>query len=260
MFDPSIGEWLEEDPLGFAAGDPNTRRYVGNDGTNALDPSGLEATELPAVDVKTPGNQVVGNRKLQYGDLGPKTGVGIAAVFTSTMGNPKNLKAAAQAYNNKGDHFNWYQVVTEDNNPLSWRKVDTNKKIDVIIALKAPYVDPPPGGYYSANGEAIGDAFDNLPWTYNDDNYGGRMDVTRNTKDPAFTFRDVPLSNKAGTTIKYKAWLVVLDGKGNFVAWAGTGIEWTWSNSSGTPEVSAAKTIQGEPDKELQPEKLFPPR
>lgn len=41
MFDPSIGQWFEEDPIGFLAGDGNLRRYVGNNATNGVDPTGL---------------------------------------------------------------------------------------------------------------------------------------------------------------------------------------------------------------------------
>lgn len=41
MFDPSVGRWYGEDQLGFAAGDANLYRYVGNHPTNATDPSGL---------------------------------------------------------------------------------------------------------------------------------------------------------------------------------------------------------------------------
>ncbi|MBI1916597.1 MAG: hypothetical protein HYS12_17955 [Planctomycetes bacterium] len=42
MFDPTIGRWTTEDPIGFEAGDANLFRYVGNDPTNATDPSGLK--------------------------------------------------------------------------------------------------------------------------------------------------------------------------------------------------------------------------
>jgi uncharacterized protein RhaS with RHS repeats len=41
MLDPSVGRWLEQDPLGFEAGDDNLYRYVGNSPTDATDPSGL---------------------------------------------------------------------------------------------------------------------------------------------------------------------------------------------------------------------------
>jgi RHS repeat-associated protein len=40
-YDPAIGQWLIEDPLSFAAGDENVRRYVGNDAILRLDPLGL---------------------------------------------------------------------------------------------------------------------------------------------------------------------------------------------------------------------------
>jgi RHS repeat-associated protein len=41
-YDPTVGRWLSEDPIGFAAGDTNLSRYVGNGATNFIDPSGLD--------------------------------------------------------------------------------------------------------------------------------------------------------------------------------------------------------------------------
>ncbi|WP_197740776.1 RHS repeat-associated core domain-containing protein [Tuwongella immobilis] len=38
--DPSTGRWTTQDPLGFAPGDPNLYRYVGNMATMLTDPSG----------------------------------------------------------------------------------------------------------------------------------------------------------------------------------------------------------------------------
>jgi RHS repeat-associated protein len=40
-YDPTLGQWLSEDPLSFAAGDENVRRYVRNDTILRLDPLGL---------------------------------------------------------------------------------------------------------------------------------------------------------------------------------------------------------------------------
>jgi RHS repeat-associated protein len=40
-YDSSTGRWISQDPIGFAAGDANLYRYVGNKPTNARDPSGL---------------------------------------------------------------------------------------------------------------------------------------------------------------------------------------------------------------------------
>jgi RHS repeat-associated protein len=41
-YDATIGRWMSEDPIGFAGGDANLSRYVGNGPTNAIDPSGLQ--------------------------------------------------------------------------------------------------------------------------------------------------------------------------------------------------------------------------
>lgn len=46
MLIPTIGRWLEEDPLGFEAGDANFYRYVGNNPTNAVDPHGTDIVEI----------------------------------------------------------------------------------------------------------------------------------------------------------------------------------------------------------------------
>jgi RHS repeat-associated protein len=40
IYDPFTGRWLTTDPDGFGAGDDNLYRFVGNDSTNATDPSG----------------------------------------------------------------------------------------------------------------------------------------------------------------------------------------------------------------------------
>src|SRR5215207_6529095 len=40
MYDPVVGQFLEEDPSGFAPGDSHLFRYVENAPTNATDPSG----------------------------------------------------------------------------------------------------------------------------------------------------------------------------------------------------------------------------
>jgi len=41
MYDPTVGRFLEEDPIGFEGVDANTSRYVGNNATNATDAMGL---------------------------------------------------------------------------------------------------------------------------------------------------------------------------------------------------------------------------
>jgi hypothetical protein len=52
MYDPTVGRFLEEDPIGPESGDMNFYRYCGNSPTNATDPTGLAGAPLPA---PTPG-------------------------------------------------------------------------------------------------------------------------------------------------------------------------------------------------------------
>jgi len=41
-YDPQLGRWLSQDPLGFTAGDANLYRYAGNRAASLADPSGLQ--------------------------------------------------------------------------------------------------------------------------------------------------------------------------------------------------------------------------
>ncbi len=41
-YDPSVGRWISEDPIGFEAGDANLNRYVGNNIVAVIDPDGLK--------------------------------------------------------------------------------------------------------------------------------------------------------------------------------------------------------------------------
>jgi RHS repeat-associated protein len=48
-YDPAIGRFLSEDPLGFSGDDENLYAYVGNDPTDLVDPLGLQSsTPRPA--------------------------------------------------------------------------------------------------------------------------------------------------------------------------------------------------------------------
>jgi hypothetical protein len=49
-YDSSVGRFISVDPMGFGAGDTNLYRYVGNNSTNATDPSGeLAWFVIPAI-------------------------------------------------------------------------------------------------------------------------------------------------------------------------------------------------------------------
>ncbi len=45
-YDAQLGKWISEDPLGFAAGDINTTRYVANAPLTYTDPTGLIAVNI----------------------------------------------------------------------------------------------------------------------------------------------------------------------------------------------------------------------
>ena len=47
-YNPVTQQWMEQDPIGFAAGDSNLKRFVGNDPINAVDPSGLIQAGQPS--------------------------------------------------------------------------------------------------------------------------------------------------------------------------------------------------------------------
>jgi RHS repeat-associated protein len=51
-YDPSVGRFISQDPIGFSAGDSNLYRYVLNSPVNATDPSGLEPVKDQAKTVK----------------------------------------------------------------------------------------------------------------------------------------------------------------------------------------------------------------
>ncbi len=68
MYDPSIGRWLEEDPLGFEAGDANLYRYVGNGPTTSVDPEGLDENKVDKVVAKNGVNYTSGFGKPIYAE------------------------------------------------------------------------------------------------------------------------------------------------------------------------------------------------
>ena len=48
-YDPAVGRWLSQDPIGFAGGDENLYRYAADSPLEAVDPSG-DMVQLPILD------------------------------------------------------------------------------------------------------------------------------------------------------------------------------------------------------------------
>jgi RHS repeat-associated protein len=67
-YDPTAGAFISEDPIGFAAGDTNIYRYVGNSPTNFTDPSGKN----PAIVIGGLGVLLFGGTLVGIGYLGTK--------------------------------------------------------------------------------------------------------------------------------------------------------------------------------------------
>ena len=55
-YSPTLGQWIQSDPIGFESGDLNWYRFVGNDPENGEDPSGL--TEIAPMPREVSPNQI----------------------------------------------------------------------------------------------------------------------------------------------------------------------------------------------------------
>jgi hypothetical protein len=61
MYDPTVGRFLEEDPIGPKSGDMNFYRYCGNSPTNFTDPQGLKKVIVVYVCAKAPSQSPSGH-------------------------------------------------------------------------------------------------------------------------------------------------------------------------------------------------------
>ena len=80
-YDPSTGRFLSTDPKGYAAGDDNLYRYVGNNPLTRTDPTGMEEEDRPAT---TPNATAAANG------------------FTPTLGDRSAPGSQYYDYNGKG--------------------------------------------------------------------------------------------------------------------------------------------------------------
>jgi hypothetical protein len=156
-------------------------------------------------------------------DVNP-SGTGISGGFTSMIGSPASLTAAAQYCGEH--HFNWYQVVTADN--------------QAPPGSTPPYIDVPPGGYPVAFDSTWAD---NLPWYYDEDCcvvpnplppgrvHNPALGLGANTTPDTLNFGDFPGGGN-GLNLSFKTWLVSLFADGSFHSFH-AGFSWNFSIPGG---------------------------
>ncbi len=100
-YDPATSRWVSEDPIGFAAGDPNLYRYVGNSPAGAVDPSGLWDWKVGGL---TPGQWAHAGGVLLYewGANGYRAG---EALVTLEAGRAMGERAVLLSQNESGNTF-----------------------------------------------------------------------------------------------------------------------------------------------------------
>jgi RHS repeat-associated protein len=146
MYDPANGVFLSKDPLGFAAGDANTSRFVGNDPSNFIDPSGLFLEEAAAFGsgmlqgVRNLGGAVYGAAKTVVGTVA--TGAGeVAGVIPAAYQGINNLAGGdSRAYENyRGGLDNmWGDVGAAAKDVIKpWNPYEANNPVSANDARKA---------------------------------------------------------------------------------------------------------------------------
>jgi hypothetical protein len=125
VLDVVTGRWLEEDPEGFDAGDADLYRYVGNNPTNATDPSGnalfalgkqyaevdlIEWLKEQGITAKAVRLQEQGGDWDQLGDNDPNHSVYLIIV---APGNVKQVDAAKLRF--PFDTFRWRTIAALTN-------------------------------------------------------------------------------------------------------------------------------------------------
>jgi hypothetical protein len=155
-------------------------------------------------------------------------GTGIVGGFTSSYGDPNSLDAAAKKCGEH--HFNWYQVVTSDNDPPTLP--DGSKPVP-------PYIDPPTGGY-------SGQWADGLPWYWDEGEppppgtpgfepgyhlHDNLTDKNGDGINDTLDFVDYPYGPPP-THVTFETWLVSCNADGSLHSFHG-GFSWEYHNPPG---------------------------
>jgi len=98
-YDPEVGRFITEDPLGFGAG-VNFYAYVGNNPINASDPSGNVTLSINQMNTKNPGYSIEDVTPLiHYTEVALETSVAVAGATVVMAGATAGLSyVAGQSY------------------------------------------------------------------------------------------------------------------------------------------------------------------
>ncbi|MUG95786.1 hypothetical protein F7734_26890 [Scytonema sp. UIC 10036] len=123
------------------------------------------------------------------------------------------------------DHFNWFQIITSDNNPLS----DANGNL-----LAAPYIDFPKNGYSTHWSDDIPWHWDEVsPPPTNTRDWGSGFLLSTSYEGSTLVFEDFP-SDSAGTKVDFATFLVADFGDKTYDILGG----FSWSVEVGSNELT----------------------
>jgi RHS repeat-associated protein len=223
----TTGQWMQEDPIDVMAGDPNFRRYSGNDATNETDPSGQLPKDFKLKITKVKGKPsmelLYNDKKVAHYDA---YGVGVRFVFeflSDLKDKPGDKDVSLNAVKSKLgiDHFNFYQINTRYTGKVPLK--DWGGHVH-----GTPHVDPPLGG-------TEGRRADYFPWYWDEGKVNEYLDpvynVDKHTYKNLIRLDDAPRDTSGDVEMSFKTWVVGVDKAGNLVTFLG-GVEWTWKNNT----------------------------
>jgi RHS repeat-associated protein len=128
---PTLGRWLQNDPIGFTAGDANLYRFLSNAPQNAVDPIGL-APNLQGGDDRI--GKAVNDLKAACANAEKQIRFAVENGLNLTQCEMANLRGMS-------DGLNWAltEFVTELNNSTRTKPPDINKVFEKIQAQANAY-------------------------------------------------------------------------------------------------------------------------
>jgi RHS repeat-associated protein len=140
-YEPSIGRFTQQDPIGLKGGDSNIYRYVGNNSTNLVDPLGLFFTPDTVLDVTFVGidvynivsNNIIGNENNLGENLASLGGDLLGAAIPGLTG----VGAGIKIIKNSDNILKAGENVRIIKNPeIVYKHLEKNHGIDPVDASK----------------------------------------------------------------------------------------------------------------------------